>query len=111
MLFKEKNIIFIETNKNTFILSPAKERSGPLYEADTAVAGNKLNRYIAYSSRYPSHLGSDIHKGLPARSPVATPISHKEDMCRIGCISSFCWRKPYYHDCGDLHLGQYMLGT
>lgn len=64
-----------------------KDEAGPPHLADAEVT-NKSNRYKHTAADIPDSWVL-IYIGLPARSPVAAPISHREDVFRIGDASSF----------------------
>lgn len=83
MFLKQKNIIFIAA------LNPLlnKDETGSPYMADMAVP-DKSYRYKHTTADIPDSWVL-IYIRLPARSPVVVPISHKEDVFRIGDASSF----------------------
>lgn len=55
------------------------------------------------------HKGVLIYKGLFARSLVAVPVSYREDVQCIGCMSSFYIAGDVFLDCGDLCLDDQVL--
>ncbi len=51
--------------------------------------GQRTNRYTSILLQISQHKGVLIYKGLFARSLVAVPVSYREDVQCIGCMSSF----------------------